>query len=93
MYRHFVIETIQRRIIDELNRIWKEAVVSKSRYSPSICQVVLRKSTKTPRIADVPAEIQIEHHPNIQVHMVTCRPTCSVWSYSSMHFGLSTRWG
>jgi hypothetical protein len=32
---------------DELENIWKHAVVAKSAYDPSICLEELRKTTKT----------------------------------------------
>jgi hypothetical protein len=38
---------------DELHRIWKEAVVARLRYYPSICLERLRKTTKYLRICNV----------------------------------------
>jgi hypothetical protein len=50
---------------DELERIWREAVMAYSRYYPSICLEGLRETTKTSvRIPGVPAEIQIKPLPN-----------------------------
>jgi hypothetical protein len=39
---------------DELNFVWKEAVVAYSRYLPGIC---LKRVSKTARMSSVPAEI------------------------------------
>jgi hypothetical protein len=50
---------------DELERIWMEMAMAKSRYYPSICLEGLRKTTKTPiRIDNVVAKIQTKHPPN-----------------------------
>jgi hypothetical protein len=48
--------------MDELEKIWKEAVVVLSRYYPGICLEELRNATKAPvRIAGVLAKIWTEH--------------------------------
>jgi hypothetical protein len=45
-------------MIDELERVWKEAVLAQLRYCPGICLERLRKTTKTSlNIAGVPVEI------------------------------------
>jgi hypothetical protein len=45
----------------ELERIWKEAIMAKSKYSPCISLEGLKKTTKTSTtIAGAPAEIRTE---------------------------------
>jgi hypothetical protein len=56
--------SLSGRKIDELERVWKVAVVTYSRYSPSIWVVELKKTTKIIRITDVPASIRIKHFPS-----------------------------
>jgi hypothetical protein len=46
---------------DELEKIWKEAVVAWYGYYRRIFLEGLRKTTKTLGIAGVPAEIQTKH--------------------------------
>jgi hypothetical protein len=43
---------------DELERVWKEAIMAQSRYYPRICLEVMRETTKNlVQDAGVPAEI------------------------------------
>jgi hypothetical protein len=51
------IETVRRRMVDELERICKESVMTESRYSAGIFLEELRT-------AGVPAGIRTEHFPN-----------------------------
>jgi hypothetical protein len=53
------IASNERMIVNnELERMWKEAVVAQLRYYPGICLEGLRKTTKTSvRIAGLRAEI------------------------------------
>jgi hypothetical protein len=45
-------------MVDELERVWKEAVLAQLRYCPGICLEILRKTMKTSvRIVGVPVEI------------------------------------
>lgn len=49
---------------DELERIWKDAVVAQLRYNAGICLEGLRKSMKTSlRVADVLADTRAEQQP------------------------------
>jgi hypothetical protein len=41
----------------ELERIWKEDIAALSSIIPGLCLEGLRKTTKTPKMTDVPAEI------------------------------------
>jgi hypothetical protein len=50
---------------DELERIWKEASITWSRYCPDICLEELRKNTKVLSIAGVPAEIRTQYSSTI----------------------------
>jgi hypothetical protein len=53
---------------DELERICKEAVLTESRYCPSIYLAELRNTTrKLVGIADVPVEMLVDHLPNTRV--------------------------
>ena len=45
-------------IVNELERIWKDATVGKSRCFIGICLERLRKTTISIMIVDIPAEIQ-----------------------------------
>jgi hypothetical protein len=50
---------------DEMERIWKEAIVAQSKYYPRIFLEGLKKTTKnTVRTAGVAAETRTEHLPN-----------------------------
>jgi hypothetical protein len=50
---------------DEMEKIWKEAVMAQLRYYPSICLGRLKKTTlESVRITGTLAGIQTEHHPN-----------------------------
>jgi hypothetical protein len=55
-------------MIEELERIWKHAVVAKSKYYPAFFLERLRKTMKTSiSIAVVPAEIRTEHLLNVSL--------------------------
>jgi hypothetical protein len=77
-----------------LEKIWKETVVAWSRYYPVIFVEELRKTMKSPRIANVPAEIPRELQMQINFIRVS-RPTCAVTSPSLLetyqHWCLSGR--
>jgi hypothetical protein len=51
----------------DLERIWKEVVLTESRYCSGICFEGLRKDTINLGIAGVPAEIRTEHLSNTRV--------------------------
>jgi hypothetical protein len=64
---------------DELERIWKEAVVARSRYHSGICLVGLRKPTiNFNHDSRCPAEIQ-QRTTWIQVYSVTALLSCYVF--------------
>lgn len=63
---------------NELKRIWKEASHTWSRYYPG----GLRKIMKHLRIAGIPAEIWIEHLPNVCLKCYCYHILHSVWSCS-----------
>jgi hypothetical protein len=53
---------------DEMEKIWKEAVMAQLRYYPTICLGRLKKTAQeSVRIAGALAEIQTEHHPNMSL--------------------------
>jgi hypothetical protein len=71
---------------NELEKIWKEAVVTGSRYRPEICMKELRKTTKTlVWIASVLAEIWSKHLPDTSLD----QPGLSaLWVLTEMSWGL-----
>jgi hypothetical protein len=52
---------------DEMEWIWKEAVMCYSRNYPGFCLEGLRETTDNLRIGGVLAEIRPEHLPNISL--------------------------
>jgi hypothetical protein len=51
-------DPVRGRISSELEGIWKDAVVVKSRYYPKICLKILSRNTKTPaRVVSVLSDI------------------------------------
>jgi DNA-directed RNA polymerase subunit N (RpoN/RPB10) len=57
---------------DELERIWKEAVILKSRYYHDIFMKDLRKTMKTSSMASIQAEIRTEHLPDTGLERYCC---------------------
>jgi hypothetical protein len=70
---------------NELEKIWKEAVVVYSGYYPSVCLEGLRTTTResSGRRAGVPAEVKTEHLPNTNLEH---------YLYTNLLFQRSNQW-
>jgi hypothetical protein len=83
-----VSQAIKRRMVgtlanNEVGRIWKEAGRVLIEALPGHLPEGLRKITKYRRVADVLAEIRIEHHPNTNLERY--RYACATW-YNCIYY-------